>query len=172
MEISSSLPQTYQAKISKSGETSTLFGAGTGIIESQVKVHARDPEELQHEQEAQENIAAVWGTINIGGNIITIDENGGTESPMWLDIDWNIDGAQARADAIMQKYGGILQKGADAEIVNYDNIKSDFTEFWGKVLGDKELFSKFFDGSQIAETPDDFTDFLTSIYEENAEVDE
>lgn len=165
MEISSS-PAFYN-------KSETLWGKGDeagsqGVVQWQIKQHEPDAESLRHEEEAQKNVAAVWGTININGNIVTIDENGATESPIWLDIDWDIDGAQARADAIMQKYGGILQKGADAEIVDYNNIKSDFTEFWGKVLGDEELFSMLFDGADIADASEDFTRFLTSVYEENA----
>lgn len=52
----------------------------------------------------------VWGRITLpSGEAVTIYNKGGTESENPLDIDWTIDGEAARADAIMAKYGGVLE---------------------------------------------------------------
>lgn len=53
----------------------------------------------------------IWGRISLpNGDTAIIYNKGGVETDhTMLDIDWNVDGEAARAEAIIARYGGVLE---------------------------------------------------------------
>lgn len=53
----------------------------------------------------------VWGKVTLAnGDTAIIYNKGGVETDhTMLDIDWNVDGEAARAEAIIARYGGVLE---------------------------------------------------------------
>ncbi|MGR6465954.1 hypothetical protein [Rhizobium sp. PAMB 3182] len=112
----------------------------------------------------------IWGTINIGGNVVTIYNGGVTqyENGLTIDIDWDgLNTAEDRANAIMAKYGGSLTMAGTA--MSESAYNNHAAQFWAGVLGDENLFSRFFNGTGGGYNEEDqFLDFLADGFNESA----
>ena len=97
----------------------------------------------------------VWGKITLpSGEIVTIYNKGGTESESALDIDWSIDGEAPRADAIMAKYGGVLEI-ADTADPNAPKFTPDGAILLSRIMESPTLVQRMLGSSDSQFLPDD-----------------
>lgn len=97
----------------------------------------------------------VWGKITLpSGEVVTIYNKGGTESENPLDIDWNIDGEAARAEAIMAKYGGTLEI-ADTADPDAPKPGSDVAALLSNILDNPVLSERMLGAAQYQLVPDE-----------------
>jgi hypothetical protein len=98
----------------------------------------------------------VWGRINLpNGDTVTIYNKGGIETDRtMLKIDWNLDTEAERAQAILDKYGGILK--VEEPPSRAPEIGSDVAGFWSSVMGNSTLADRMLSGPDHRLVPDDW----------------
>lgn len=97
----------------------------------------------------------VWGRITLpSGETVTIYNKGGTESENPLDIDWTIDGEAARADAIMAKYGGVLEI-ADTADPDAPTFVPDGATLLSRIMESPTLVQRMLGSGESQLLPDD-----------------
>lgn len=81
----------------------------------------------------------IWGKVTLTNGEVAIIYNGGSveTETMMFDIDWNLQGEQARAQALIDRYGGVLKLQEQPE--KPPEIGTDMAAFWSKVMDSPAL---------------------------------
>jgi hypothetical protein len=97
----------------------------------------------------------VWGKVTLpNGAVATIYNGGGVETEsMMLDIDWNLQTEEERAQAILDRYGGVLKIEEPPE--KAPEVGSDIAGFWSSVMGNPALADRMLGASDHRLVPDD-----------------
>jgi len=99
----------------------------------------------------------VWGKISLpNGDTATIYNKGGVETDhTMLDIDWSIDGEAARADAIIAKYGGVLEIADTADPNASRTVSVDAATLLSNILDSPILVERMLSVPEYQLLPDD-----------------